>query len=292
MNLYYGMAQYSHVAPKESVAAPASALNFLVRLPMAFTFGFCTLKYPPRGANYGISISRTLSQNSVTVAIICVVFCAFLVGYVRLLRKRTPETLLLTGAILLPVSILVMMQEVGFSLLNVRHCAGVLGPFCVLLSGVMINIWRSWWGKLGVALYGYLIAVSLVHFYFQPEVYSRRSNYSALNAFLLEELQEDDHLLTYHWSVGIKPNYLTAAATANTYVDLYRDRPQDLSMTEFIESIDANCTGRIYLVDSGAARRRADPQDRVVSFLEMHRDSATRRYGRNLSLYVFSERPE
>lgn len=289
IRMCYQMAAFSRMGPKESSDAPASLLNLLFRLPMAFTYGYCTLDYPERDAGWNISIREVLVQNMIPVLISAIVFCAFLIGVVYLVRKVRSQTIFLIGAVVLPVSILLAVQETGFSMLNEKHCAGFVGAYYVLLAAILVQISRFTWGKCAVVLYIYLIALSLFHFYFQPEIYSRRSNFTALNSFLSGALKDDDLLISYHWSSENHPNPFTVFKQARSVVDIYNDRPDGLNIAQYIASVDAAYPVRIYVIYDARMRVMVDPGNSVLSALSKQRECTIRRYGRNLQLYEFSE---
>ena len=287
--MFCQMAAFSRIGPKESSDVSASLLNFLLRLPMAFTYGYCTLDYPERDAGWNISIREVLVQNMMPVLISAIVFCAFLIGVVYLVRKVRSQTIFLIGAVVLPISILLAVQETGFSMLNEKHCAGFVGAYYVLLAAILVHICRFTWGKCTMLLYAYLVAVSLFHFYFRPEIYSRRSNFTALNSFLSGTLKNDDLLLGYRLSRERKPNYLTILEQADHIIDLYQDKPPDVSLPEYVASVDTACTGKIYLIYDSRLRPGIDPDNCVLSFMKKHRDFVVKHYGRNLLLYEFSQ---
>jgi hypothetical protein len=287
IRIWYRMIVYSDFLPKESSDASASALNFLARLPMAFTYGYCTLDYPDRDVGWNISISEVLSQNTASVVIVVVVFSALVVGSLHLLKKAESEAVFLVGAVVVPIGILLAIQKAGFSLLNEKHCAGAVGAYCLLLAAIMVQISRFHWGKCVVVLYAYLVGVSLSHFYLQPEIYSRRSNYTALNSFLQDTLENADCLVCYHWSSENQPNPFTVFERANSCVDMFRDRPDGMSLAEYVASVSASCSGTIYLIYDSRARLLVDPSNCVLPFLKKHRDFAVKRYGHNLLLYEF-----
>jgi len=289
IRMYYNMMELSNILPKASSDVPPSILNLLFRLPMAFTYGYCTLNYPERDAGWNISTGEVLLQNMTSVVVACIVFCALLVGFVQLLKKTKSQTVFLVGAVVLPILILLAVQETGFSMLNEKHFAGVAGAYYVLLAGIIVHISRFSWGKCAALLYACLVAVSLFHFYFQPEIYSRRSNYTALNSFLMDALKNDDLLMCYHWPSQNQPNPLTVLDGAGSFVDMYRDRPDGMYIGEYMASVDAACSGKIYLIYDSRTRRMTDSSNCVLPFLKKQRDFVVRRYGRNLSLYEFSE---
>ena len=294
IRICYRMSVLSQFSPKESSDVPASILNLLCRLPMAFTYGYCTLNYPERDASWNISMGEVLSRNMVSVVIAGIVFCAFLVGFVQLLKKAKSQTIFLLGAVVVPISILIAVQETGFSILNEKHCAGVAGAYGVLLAGIIVHISRFTWGKCAALLYTCLVAVSLFHFYFQPEVYSRRSNFTALNSFLQGTLKNDDFLMRYRGISKKQPNYnyLTICDQADHFVNLYEDKPAGMSLPEYVTSVSAACSGKIYLIYYSIERGSVDPANCVLPVLKKQRDYVVKPYGRNLLLYEFSEMHE
>jgi len=236
---------------------------------------------------WNISVSHIISQNLILVTTCIVVFFALLVGFIQLLRKDKTKTLFLTGAVFIPILILIIVQETGFSMLNEKHCAGVVGVWYILLAAIIIQISRYIWGKCAVLLYVFLIFLSLSHFYFQPEIYSRRSNFSALNSFLTKTIKENDVLISYHLSPDRIPDYLPILEEANHYIDLYLDNPSDLSFPEYISSISSNCTGKIFLIYDSRLRPMTDPDNYVLSVLTNQYQFIVRDYGRNTKLYEF-----
>ncbi len=277
------------IGPKESSDVHPSILNLVLRLTMAFNFGYSTLNYPERDAGWNISVRELLSRNPVYALICVLLLCAFLIGLIQLHRKARSKTVLLAGAVIIPIAVLIAVQETGFSLLNEKHCAGVVGAYYVLLVAIIVQISRHTWGKVAVLLYIFLVGISLFHFYFEPEIYSRRSNFTALNSYLTGELKDSDLLIGYHLSRERKPDYLTILDKADNFVDLYLNKPTDTSLVEYVVSLDAACIGKIYLIYDSRLRPLVDPSNSVLSVLKKHREYAMRRYGRNLQLYEFSE---
>lgn len=286
----YQMVVFSSFGPKESSNASASILNFLFRIQMAFIYGYSTLNYPERDAGWNISISQVLSQYPIYVLICILLFCAFMVGFVQLLKKARSQTVFLILAVIIPIATLLTVQETGFSMLNEKHCAGVVGAWYVLLAAIIVHISRYTWGKCAIVLCAYLICVSLFHFYFQPEIYSRRSNFTALNSFLTEVLKDDDFLIGYHLSSERKPNYLPILDKADHYIDLYQDNPTDVSLHEYVASFFDSYSGNIYLIYDSRLRPGIDPDNHVLSFLIKQYDFTLKHYGRNLKLYEFSQK--
>jgi hypothetical protein len=282
------MIKFSSYGPKESADVPPSVLNLLMRLPMAFTYGYSTLEYPERDIGWNISISEVLANNLVLVAICIFVFIALFIGFVHLLKKDARRAIFLAGAVFVPIIILITGQETGFSMLNEKHCAGVVGAWYILLAASMVEISRYLWGKCAIVLYIFLIGMSLYHFYFQSEIYSRRTNFTALNSFLTETINKKDLLIVYHFSNERNPDYLPILDKAENYIDLYQDKPQNTSFKNFISSISDDCFGNIYLIYDSRLRPGIDPDNSVLSFLMKQREFNLLHYGRNLKLYEFS----
>ncbi|MDT8301697.1 MAG: glycosyltransferase family 39 protein [Sedimentisphaerales bacterium] len=286
--LGYQMVVFSSFGPKEPSNASASILNFLFRIQMAFNYGYSTLNYPERDAGWNISISQVLSEHPIYVLICIFLFCAIIIALFQLYRKARSKIVFLACAIVIPIIIMITVQETGFSLLNEKHCAGVVGAWYVLLAAIIVHISRYTWGKCAIVLYVYLICVSLFHFYFQPEIYSRRSNFTALNSFLTEVLKDDDFLISYHLSSERKPNYLPILHKAAYYIDLYQHNPTDVSLHEYVASFCDSYSGKIYLIYDSRLRPGIDPDNQVLSFLMKRYDFTLKHYGRNLKLYEFS----
>jgi hypothetical protein len=207
---------------------------------------------------------------------------------VQFLKKTPSQTVFLVGAVVLPISILVAVQEMGFSLLNEKHCVGVVGAWYILVAAIMAHVSRYTWGKCTVVLYAFLIALSLFHFYLQPEIYSRRSNFTALNCFLTEMLNEDDLFICYSRHSKNQPDYLTILDKAEHCIDLYQDKPTDIGLREYVASFCDSYSGKIYFIYSTITRSWVDPDNCVLSFLMNQYDFTIKHYGRNLKLYEFS----
>jgi hypothetical protein len=286
--LVYRMTIYSNFAPKESAESNVSLLSTLSRIPIAFSFGFTTLKYPERDVNFNVSIIETISQNTLPVLVILVVFLGLLIGFICYLRKSRKDACFLAGAITLPIMILIIIQETGFSILLAKHCAGVLGVYYVLLAAIITQIFKYKWGKVVVILYFCITGLSLYHFYFEPEIYSRRSNVVAMNKEIRNTLRDEDYVIEYYRPKGYEPNYLTSLAQAENHVLLRDDLPEGMSLDEYVRSVHSECAGKILLIDSVMTRRIVDPDGCVVRVLKENRNHILKRYGRNLSLHVFT----
>ncbi|TKJ38115.1 MAG: hypothetical protein CEE38_04985 [Planctomycetes bacterium B3_Pla] len=286
--LAYRMTIYSNFAPKESAQSSVSLLSTLSRIPIAFSFGFTTLQYPERDVNFNVSIIETVSQNILPVLAILVVFSGLLIGFICYLRKNRKDACFLAGAITLPIMILIIVQETGFSILLAKHCAGVLGVYYILIAAIATQLFEYKWGKVVVILYFCITGLSLYHFYFQPEIYSRRSNLVALNKEIQNTLRDEDHVMVYYIPKDIEPNYVTSLAQAENLVSLRDDLPIGLTLDEYVRDVHSKCTGKILLIDSVMTRRIVDPNGCVLSVLKENRHHILKRYGRNLSLHVFT----
>ena len=285
----YQMAIFSTFGPKEPSDVPVLVSNLLLRLPVAFTYGYSTMNYPERDIGWNIAVSKVLLHNPGLFIICMVVFCALIIGFIQFFKKDRNKSIFLAGAVFFPILIMIAIQETGFSILNEKHCAGVVGAWYILLAAGLVQTSRYLWGKFAIALYIFLIGISLYHFYFQPEIYSRRSNFTALNSFLTETINEDDVLLAFHFSPERVPDYLPVLDNAGHYVDLYSDIPHDITVSDYVASKIKNCIGKIYLIYDSRLRPGIDPDNDILSFLKNHYEYKIKNYGRNLKLYEFSE---
>ena len=133
-----------------------------------------------------------------------------------------------------------------------------------------------------------VVIVSVYHFVFVQNEYTRRMDWTGLIQTLEREVQKPDCVVVYQydiedlslkrisiWDRGIRKIKLKNAGLRGT------------SNSEYALSLHQSVSGTIYVVNNETDRHFVDPNSELILTLGKLRSMSHKRFGRNLILYSF-----
>lgn len=268
-------------------ANPGTILNFLARLPVAMSFGFCTFKLPNMDITRNVTAAM-IKDNRMLLAVMLIAFLGLGWLILRQLLSRQPYIVFLLCGIFVPVTLVLLGIVLSAFMAKEKYLIGVIGCYIVLVA-VVFNKSRNSWAARGIAIpYLALVVVSILHYAVYPNEYSRRVDWTGLRAFLSTSIRQGDVLLFYRDHKGrtfdVRPHVQGVKV-----VHIYAETPELSRVGEFAAQIDESCQGHIYLVNREVDRLSIDPKSETIQTLKQRRLYERKRFGRNLSLYVFTD---
>jgi Dolichyl-phosphate-mannose-protein mannosyltransferase len=268
-----------------------SPVNFLVRLPVALSYGFCTFRLPhmdpARNFNWGM-----LAANWLLALLVVIAFGGFVYALVGIWRgKAVPgrrlRLLLLWAAI--PTVLAVLVGELGFYLPREKHLAVIWGSVFFLQLLGLGRLARSWPGRVVVCCHLAVLSVSCFHYIVYPEEYSRRMDWSGLSEAIASRARPGDAIASYAYAwrsatLATDPSVRTAVP----FEVLAGAATGGAPIGEVASRLGRTTRGTIYLVDDETQRNLTDPSNTVANALRVDRRLTVLPFGRNLSLMVFS----
>lgn len=267
-----------------------SAFNFLVRLPVAISYGFCTFRLPALdpARNVNWSMAR---ENAATILMILIAFGGFLYAWIRMWKDKVAWYGLLVLGAVIPTALALLIGKLGFYLPREKHLAVIWGCVFFLQLLGLERLFRSWPGRAAAGCHLAVVAISMFHYLAQPNEYSRRMNWTGLNEAIERAVQSDDCLLYYHYDLGFLSMDRMAVLRRNIpRLRLTAPAAGEPDLETQARLLDRNTRGTIFLVDHEEARNIVDPSSLIIRTLTALRKAHQQRFGRNLILFVFSAR--
>jgi len=169
------------------------------------------------------------------------------------------------------------------------NCAGNRWEYWVLLAAVFKELTKKRVGRFVVWAFFAVVAISLYHYFVFPEIYSRRMMPDDLNAKIEHSISRNDCIISYRLPRR-SPNYFAVLNDDILYIELQTECPDKKSLKECALQKDRNCTGKIYLISYEKYRHTVDPEGDLFRTLSVKRDFEKHKFGRNLSLFIFSSK--
>lgn len=286
LGILHNAGQSSNMAASMN-ADPSTIVNFLARLPVAMTFGFCTFKLPNMDITRNVTMAM-VKDNRIALTIMFITFLGLGWLILRQLLRRQPRIVFLLCGIFVPVTLALVGIILGAFMAKEKYLIGAIGCYIVLIAAVF-HKYRKSWAARGIAIaYLALAAISILHYAAYPNEYSRRVDWTGLRVSLSTSIRQGDVLLFYrdHQEdrFDLRPN-----VQGVRIVHVSADRSELSSIGKFAAQIDESCQGHIYLVSREVDRLSIDPKSETIQTLKQRRLYERKRFGRNLSLYVFTD---
>lgn len=293
IRLYLISQHYAPYAPRTGTDEQGVSLpNFLARSICALNFGLNLFALPQLGHARNIPLAQVLLDNAWVAMLSGVSLFGLTFAFILLLKTERRLACLLTAACIVPASVLIILGLSGYSIIREKYLIGILGPYLVLLALLTRRLAATPWGWGAIFCFVLANSISLGHYFFKPEIYSRRAFVSRLDSYLEENASASDVTITYHF-VHRPPGYIAFFDRADrAHIDLYNEVTlKGINLAEFAHKIDQDCQGRIYLICDEGSRLWLDRQGDLIRILGETRIGRSQNYGRNLRLYVFGPRP-
>ncbi len=280
--------QYAGYVQDDWATTYFSPFNFFARLMVSLNFGFSTFNLPPLdpGRNFSIAVLRDnlLMVNLTAIALIGLAF-----GMVRATTGRIRYFWFFAVSFTLPLAIGILAGLSGRTLLREKHLAAIWAPYFFLMLVSFGSLAKSKFGYLVIGSYACVVLVSLFHFIFLPNDYSRRMDWTGLNGVLSTEAEASDVILFYSGTEEyLSLGKLTSDKLKASRMSVLTDKPEGETASDFAKALNATTKGRIYLVNHEEQRLMVDPNMETIKTLRALRETRELRFGRNLVLYVFT----
>lgn len=276
----------SHLAGETANWIPASenfrAINFLARLPMALTFGYSTFYLP--ALDYGRNVGIDALRNNIPLAVLAVAWMlAALFAAFSAFGRWPTQMKLLVGCTAVPILLSVVAGQLGVFLVREKYLA-IIFPATLLLTTISLHrLSTSRAGKLFAVTYSSVVIISLCHFAFWPNIYTRRSNWEGVSRSIKAQLHPGDQVVYYHFREGHDPLKLNADPAAVDIGDVVSKNRSISSLAREMHQTSAT----IFLIDDEAMRNGIDPKGEFQSELQRFRTGNVTYFGRNLRLIAF-----
>jgi len=277
--------------------------NFILRIGLAFNFGYCTFSLPDLGLARNVPIISVLKENLPVFFMVLIASVGIGVGAIQFARKSPKTFFFLLGYIILPSAGIVIIGQLGYTIIREKYLIGVLGAYLILLSAIFKELTQKRMGWIPVLCFALVIGISLYHYLVLPEEYSRRMMTSALNQEIISMAEKSDTIVTYHMNgqhliplpfpyyqtgkYGL--HYYTFLDKGYNFIDINDEIPEGLSLQKFADQIDRKGENRIFLISVDSVQNWIDPERIVMKTFERRRELQGKRFGRNLKLYIFSK---
>lgn len=280
---------YESKAPKIAEgSAGVSTINFILRAGVAYNFGYSTFSLPDLGAERNVSILSVLKDNIPAISFIAIAVVGIGIGVAQTAKKYPRTLLFLFASIIIPSAGIIITGQLGYTIVREKYLMGVLGGYLVLLSAIFGELIIHKKGRISIIAFLLVIGISLFHYFISPEEYSRRMMPSALNQEITNLVGKNDVIIVYHIRRSI-PDYYTILDGDYKYINVRNDIVKGMTLEEYSYQIESNAGDKIFLIAAEGMRNMVDPKNIILSTLKSRRDWERKKYGRNLSLYVFSK---
>ncbi len=296
IRLIYLAMIYQSKAPHISVGHdPVSILNFIGRAVVAMNFGYSTFSLPELGLARNVPFMEVLYDNALLIALTTVSLCSLLFGLYRALKIYPDRSLFLILFIFVPSVIIVIVGQLGYSIVREKYLIGAIGAWFLLLSVIYKEF--SAHPKLRFLIIPYLLVlvISLINYFIWPEVYSRRSYPAQLNQKIIEMAAPGDCIIAYHIAIATPNYYVFAQKSSHPFIDIYdeiRNNPQKTNVEIFdhyLRNLDQNCKENLFFIYNVAMKNMVDPDGYLLSKIDQRMTTKKFDYGRNLKLYMFQK---
>lgn len=279
---------YESKAPKIAEGAVGvSTINFILRAGVAYNFGYSTFSLPDLGAERNVPVLSVLKENIPAIALIMVAAVGICFGTIWAARKHPRAFLFLLASIVIPSAGIIITGQLGYTIVREKYLMGVLGGYLVLLSVIFGELIGRNKSRISAIAFLFVLGISLFHYFGSSEDYSRRMYPSALNQEIISLTEQNDVIVAYHIRRSV-PNYYTILDGDYRYLDVRDDIPEGMTLEAYADQMERDAGDKIFLISAEGMRNMVDPENIILKSLKLRRNWERKKYGRNLSLYVFS----
>jgi len=268
-----------------------STANFLARLPLALSYGYCTFHLPNMdpARNFTFEMVR---DNWILVSIVLISFAGLLYAFIQLALARTKWLWFFTAGIVIPVGLGLIIGKIALHLIREKHLAVVWPCYFFLLLLAFDRLARTRIGWPIIGCYLAVVLVSIVHYVAYPNEYSRRMDWTGLNRAIAQQLRTSDRILFYSLDPqDLSVDKMSVLNRGVRTINLQRDKPDGMPLAGFAHQIDKSTNGTVFLINNEIERLIVDPDSQLIKILSASRQVTECRFGRNLVLYEFKPLP-
>jgi hypothetical protein len=282
---------YEAIAPQvQEGTNEVSTINFILRYVLVFNFGYNIFFLPELEFTRNVPLYNTVKNNWQIIIPMVIAGFGILVGLIHFAKRDNKTFFFLLFYIILPSVLIIVAGQLGYTILREKFLIGGLGGYVVLLSAVFKELIQKKLGWVPIVCFTSVVGISLYHYFVLPEIYSRREMHSALNCVILKQADKNDTIVIYNIPLTKKefgPHYYSFIEAGYNYIDLASDISDGMTIKQYARQIDQKTKNRIFLISRETMRNFLDPKNIVFKEFASRREWIKRRFGRNLSLYIF-----
>jgi len=265
-----------------------SITNFLGRLYMAIAYGFSTFRLPNLDPARNVPFSQAVKDNWILISFAAISLGGFVYALFKLTgNKRRLVCFCLLG-ILIPVILALIATKSGLYLVREKHLGIIWVCYFFLLLLALDYLRNKKWGWIIIGCHMAVVIVSVYHFMFLKNEYTRRMDWMGLIQTLEREVRKPDCVIVYQYDIeDLSLKRISIWDRGIKKIRLKNARLPGTSNSEYALSLHQAVSGTIYVVNNETDRHFVDPDSELILTLEKLRPMSHKRFGRNLILYSF-----
>jgi len=265
-----------------------SITNFLGRLYIAVAYGFSTFRLPNLDPARNVPFSEVVKDNWILISFAIISSGGLVYAWFKLTGEKRQLIWFCLLGIFIPVILGLIAAKSGLYLVREKHLGIIWVWYFFLLLLAVDYLKKKKWGWIIIGCHMAVVIVSVYHFVFVQNEYTRRMDWTGLIQTLEREVQKPDCVVVYQydiedlslkrisiWDRGIRKIKLKNAGLRGT------------SNSEYALSLHQSVSGTIYVVNNETDRHFVDPNSELILTLGKLRSMSHKRFGRNLILYSF-----
>jgi hypothetical protein len=264
--------------------------NFLGRLYVAISYGFSTFRLPNLDPSRNVPVIQVVKDNWILILLSLVSFGGLVHAWFKLSLTKARFFYICLLGITIPVILGLVAGKAGFYLIREKHLAIIWVSYFFLLLMAFDYLRTKKWGWVVIGCHILVVLVSIYHFIFIPDEYTRRMNWAGLIRSLEEQAQESDCIIVYDNDIeDLSLKRITIWDRGVKKINVKNHKPVNISNSGYAILMHQSIKGTIFLVNHETDRHLVDPSSELILTLGKFRSVSNERFGRNLGLYSFQK---
>jgi hypothetical protein len=257
---------------------------------MVISYGYNALWLPSLDPARNVPVIQVVKTNWLLIILIAVSSAGMFLAWIKLSTSKVRLFWFFVLGIIIPVLLGLIAAKSGLYLIREKHLAIIWIFYFFLFLLALDYLARRKWGWFVIGCHIIVILVSLYHYIFLSNEYTRRMDWSGLIQTLEQKAVRSDSVLIYLYDIEDESLKKVALWDRGIQkINLSSDRPQNISVTDYARYLNQATYGAIYVVNNETDRHLVDPKSELLTTLGKLRTKSERRYGRNLILYRFEK---
>lgn len=262
--------------------------NFLGRLYMVISYGYSALWLPSLDPARNVPVIQVIKANWLLIVLVVLSSAGMFLAWIKLSTSKVRLFWFFILGIIIPVLLGLIAAKTGLYLIREKHLAIIWIFYFFLFLLALDYLARRKWGWFVIGCHIIVILVSLYHYIFLPNEYTRRMDWTGLIQTLEQQAVRSDSVIIYLYDIEDESLKTVALWDRGIQkINLSSDRPQNISVSDYAQYLNQSTYGTIYVVNNETDRHLVDTKSELLTTLGKLRTKSERRYGRNLILYGF-----
>jgi len=262
--------------------------NFLGRLYIAISYGFSTFRLPNLDPSRNVPVIQVVKDNIILISLAIVSFGGLVHTWIKLAVTKDRLFYICALGIFIPVILGLIAGEAGFYLIREKHLAIIWVSYFFLLLMAFEYLRTKKWGWIIIGCQITVILISVSHYIFLPNEYTRRMDWTGLTELLERKVQRADCVVVYQYDIEhLSLKRISIWDRGVKKINFKNTHSPGTSISEYALSLHQSVKGTIYIVNNETDRHFVDPDSELILTLGELRSTSRRQFGRNLILYSF-----